>query len=43
MDANARALADRARVAIFVGYDRAVAQSFSTSTAPVDIGCTLRW
>jgi hypothetical protein len=23
MDANARALADRARVAIFVGYDRA--------------------
>ena len=22
---------------------RAVAQSFSTSTAPVDIGCTLRW
>ena len=43
MDANARALADRARVAIRRLRPRAVAQSFSTSTAPVDIGCTLRW
>ena len=44
MDTAARKLAGRVDVAVFVGADRRpVGQSFSTSTAPVDIGCTLRW